>query len=290
MTATLAVSPLALAAYLQNVVDGRPMREIARDFACEPSTILRRIRKCEELRDHPEWESILSALEEHRAEADAPPRGLPERRTVLAALGLTAGQARGSFAKELHILRHPSALVLVGEAPRAAITESGEVKGNMPRAVVLAALAFGWLAPHGGSAGRVRKFRITEAAIEAIYEPQMLPPAEGEEKPRGAAKYGPMPNPIEALLRRNQDLITVDHLRTAQRFQLVYLHRESTTADTYAEIARALPPRLLMALDEVCGKGTGFEALEGKMKLPARSAKAIVALALEAVAHTGVAA
>jgi hypothetical protein len=192
----------------------------------------------------------------------------------------------------MQLLRQPSAMVLAGDAPRAAITVDGEVKGSLARPVVLAAIAFGWLEPVGAGGGRVRKFRAGATAIEAAYQPQMMPPeVDGADSPaRRQYKFGHAPNPIEALLRREQDLMTVEHLRIAHRFQLVYLHRETATAEDYAAIARAVPPRLLRVLDEVCGRGTGFQTLERKMKLPARSAKAIVALALEAVDHAGVAA
>lgn len=281
----LAIAPKALSSYLQNVVDGRSMREIAAPEGCEPSTVLRRIRKVEELRDHPEWEKLLAALEESRTNASAPAEPAVSRATILAALGLTAEQTASEFAATLHVLSRSDGLLLAGDMPAAAVTAAGETKTSLRRDVVLAALAFGWLTPIGPTGGKVRQFKSTDTAIECVRAEIAAHPAPSPERRAFLPAPVQRSTPIEALLRQKQDLITLDHLRTARDFQMIYLAREAATADAYAAIMQSLPPRLLTALEEVCGKGTGFEALERKMKLPARSGKAVVAVALEVLAH-----
>jgi len=285
----LAISPEALSAYLQNVVDGRSMREIARPIGCEPSTVMRRIAKCEELREHPEWEALLLALEKERLTATPPADDEITRATILKALGLTADQVASEFASVIHILRRSDGLLLAGDMPSAAATASGETKGTLRRVVALAALAFGWLSPIGSAGGRVRQFKATEAAIECagLEVPCTVPVS--PRAPRAKLPALVRSSPIEALYRTKQDLITVSHLRLAREFQMVYFARQNMTADAYRAIERCIPPRMLTALEEVCGKGTGFEALERMMRLPARSGKAVVAMALEALDHAGLA-
>lgn len=111
-------------------------------------------------------------------------------------------------------------------------------------------------------------------------------------EPGGKCKrYCPEDSPIVILMRRKgQRLVTADHLRAAQAFEVIYNTRQGFNAGTYAAICKALPPRLVQVLDEVCGKRTGLEALEARMKLPARSGKAVLAMALDAFMHAGVAA
>lgn len=284
----LAIPPLTLSAYLQNVVCGRSMREIAASLDCEPSTVLRRIRRCEELRDHPEWETVLEALEGYRE--NWPEKFLIGRKHILAALGLTAGEVSAAFAPHLPLLHMPGTTILVGDFPTAAIMHRDEVKAKVDRNLSLAALAFGWIAVKDTGTGKVRKFEPTPG-VRDILTPEIDHPGP-EPKPGGRRKrYCPEDSPIVTLMRRkDQQLVTADHLRAAQAFEAIYNTRTGFNAETYKAICKALPPRLVTVLDEVCGKHTGLETLESHMKLPARSGKAVLAMALDAFMHAGLAA
>jgi hypothetical protein len=288
----LAIAPEALAAYLQNVVDGRPMRDIARAAGCNASTILRRIRRCEELREHPEWDAVLSALESARQRSTDPARTPVTRAGVLAALGLSAAQVASDFAGRMHILSRPDAALLAGDLPQVAIVAGGETRATMRRDVTLAALAFGWIKPAGPGTGRVRRFIATDDAIESVRH-DLAPDPEPDSRSgpqRRLMRYSRQPSPLEAMLGRKQNTINADHLRIAQEFQAIYCARETVAADAWCAVVAAMAPRLLTALEDVCGEGTGLEALEQKLRIPQRSGKAVVALALEAFAHAGAAA
>jgi len=281
----LAIAPEAISAYLQNVVDGCSMRKIARAMKCEASTALRRIRVCEELREHREWDALFTALEVHHEAEDTPHLELLNRGSICTALGITARHVGIEFAAHMDALVKPGSMVLAGDMTHVAVLEAAKtMPRTMARAVMLAALAFGWITPIGDGARRVRKFTLTDAALETMSASQRRALIEAP-KGKSRKRYSPPRSPLEMVLSRSQDLITPDHLHAAQSFQLTYITRETATAGEYRAITKALPQRLLTALVEVCGEGTGLEAMERKMGLPSRSGKAVVAIALEVLSH-----
>ena len=285
MNSSLAVSPNILAAYFLNILDGKSMREIGRLQDCQASTVLRRIRKCEDLREHPEWDALLSALEDHQEDTGQSLSAHLTRETILAALKLKAADIAKEFPPQLQLLQQADSLLLVGDMPGAAVTVAGEVRGKMRRSVALAGLAFGWLVPVGAISGKVRQFKPTPSAIECTGRDFVSTSPKRSKRSSSAQAW--RSSSLDILYRQNSGLITADHMRIARDFQMIYLGRQDVTGDVYSVVRQRLAPRLLTALEEVCGKSTGFEALETMLKLPARSGKAVVALALETLDHTG---
>lgn len=285
MASTLAVSPNVLAAYFLNILDGKSMREIGKLQDCQASTVLRRIRKCEDLREHQEWDALFTALEDHQENTRQSVSAQLSRETVLAALKLDAANLAKEFAPQILLLQQADSLLLVGEMPSAAVMVAGEVRGKMRRSVALAGLAFGWLVPVGAISGKVRQFKPTPSAIECTGRDFVSTSPRRSKRSSSAQAW--RSSPLEMLHRLNHGLITADHLRIARDFQMIYLGRQDVTADVYSVVRQSLAPRLLNALEEVCGKSTGFEAMEEALKIPARSGKAVVALALETLDHTG---
>ncbi len=127
MNTSLAVSPNILAAYFLNILDGKSMREIGRLQNCQASTVLRRIRKCEDLREHPEWDALLSALEDHQENTGQSVSAHLTRETILAALKLNAADIAKEFPPQLQLLQQADSLLLVGDMLSAAVTVAGEV-------------------------------------------------------------------------------------------------------------------------------------------------------------------
>lgn len=271
----LAIPALTLNAYLQNVVCARPMDQIAEALKCHKSTVSRRITHCESLRDHPEWAAVLNALEDSLE--TWPETALPTRRHILAALDLTAEEVRRQIRGHLTLLRAPGTEVLAGDMPMAVILQ-GDHKIRIDKDILLAALAFGWITPKDQGRGQVRKFEITPSALE-VQDSEPAPP----DQPSPRIRYGRAVGPVEAAVRwRKQHILTETHLRAAQDLEIVHATRDGVNAERWRALTQALPPRLVTALEEVCGKHTRFEALEARMGLPARSAKLLVAVALEA--------
>lgn len=134
--------------YLAHTAEGRPLRDIAREVGCHPSTILRQVRKLETLRDDPLVDHVLGA------EAGAAMTNDPGAR------GLDA---------VIDAMRHlcqPRALMIyragVAQAAIVRILGEGEttVLGVVDLGVAAALLPRNWVAPDGGTT--VRRYRSTE--------------------------------------------------------------------------------------------------------------------------------
>ncbi len=287
----LFLSPFALQAYFENVLFGKTMRAIAKIQSCNASTVLNRIRKVEDARDVPELDDLIARIEAYISGQPIPPRGPMLRETVLAALGVNPRELAQSITKVIPVLSRSDAVVLSGDAPRAAIFSQDIARESLLREVFLAAVAFGWLVVTGPTDRRVRRFKLTLRAEEATV---FLNSNAGElvkeapkEKPARRMRMHCV-GPLEACVRRTaQSLITEQHIQIKERFQALYLGRNSVDPGAYEAIRKALPPRMMNVLEEVCGKSTGFEAVEKGMEIPARSAKVLVAAALETLEHAG---
>lgn len=284
MNTSLAVSPNILAAYFLNILDGKSMREIGRLQDCQASTVLRRIRKCEDLREHPEWNTLFTALEDHQEDTGRSISAHLSRETILAALKLNAADIAKEFPPQLQLLQQAESLLLVGGMPSAAVTVSGAVRGKMRRSVALTGLAFGWLVPVGAITGKVRQFKPTPSAIECTGRDFVSTSAQRSK--RSSSTQAWRSSSLEVLHRQNPGLVTANHMRIARDSKMIYLGQHDVTRDVYSVVRQRLAPRLLTALEEVCGKSTGLETLETLLKIPARYGKAVVALALETLDHT----
>ena len=107
-----------LDAYLNHYAQGKSFREIARDLKVQPSTVLRRARRCDEKTDHPEWEYLVQKLADHRtAHGDPGARVNPQE--VLAALNLSDEETRAQTLLISEVCSSTDSYILVGDMPKA---------------------------------------------------------------------------------------------------------------------------------------------------------------------------
>lgn len=284
-TFPLALSADALGVYLAHTCDGRSMREIAAQIRCEPSTVMRRVRRVEDLRDNPEWNEILDALEVARLKADAP-AGPVTGDDILTALDLTPADLGAYLGVALPALGCTGARIVTADAmDTAAVMGADRVLAKLPRAVALAALAFGWLRIEGNPGAKLRQLIPAQTLFDWL-----------DPKPDDPAPMAPAPRrtifgrslPVDRAHNRNPDVVREGERAAAYRFAEIYAMRDAGCAAEFAAIRTRLPHRMVRALELTCGEGGGFEAMERELSLPARSGKAVVSLALETLVHTGV--
>ena len=134
--------------YLAHTADGRPLRDIAREAGCHPSTILRQVRKLELLRDDP---LVDRALAREGAESLA---------------GQTTPARLDAVTEAMRLLCHSRAMMLYrhGVQHAAIVKTVGEgdtvVLGTVDLDVAAALVLRNWVAQDGGSA--LKRYRITD--------------------------------------------------------------------------------------------------------------------------------
>ena len=275
----LAVAPEVLSVYLAHVCDERPMRELARALHMNPTSIMRRVHRVEALREAPEWSEVLDALEAARS-LETPEAVTPA--LVLDVLGVTRAELLAAFVSPLAPLADASAVVATAPGLATAIvTMPGQGEPHrLPRRLVLAAVALGWLRLASPEGARLRTFAPVPAEVEAAL--RAMP--EAERPPRVPA---PAELPAAAVHRRNPELLGRELLAASQSFSLLWELRDGAMAEHYGQLREAMPPRLFRVLERCCGERIGVEALEYDMGLPARSGKVILAAALDVARHSG---
>ncbi|WP_282129375.1 winged helix-turn-helix domain-containing protein [Roseobacter litoralis] len=274
-----ALTPEILNDHLSHIVTGLSMREIARRAGVPASTVTRRLNKVEELRSHPDWDGVITALEGHYQRA---PVTNPGRDFIAAALNTSVARVSADFSQIVPLAMARAAVFMIGEFENAALTKPNRPPLPFSRNSALAGLAFGWLEASGTTNGPVRTFKHTPTIVECTNPPEHTKQVTPKHRP---GRYSENEPPVEALFRRrDQTLITADHVRLSQDFHEVYVMRESLGAPVYDRVSSGLPPRMLNLLNEICGKRIGFEATEKSMNLPARSAKALISFALDCFA------
>lgn len=263
----LALSANVMADYLDNVVRSKGFRELARASRVPPSTPLRRARRCEDLRDHPEWDALFSALEVFWAKAETPKMNAS---AVLAALHLTKSGLEHNIQERRRSLMAPDATIVTSdEFPSAVILDrDGCRAGTLDRAHVLAALAFGWVTPIGETSGRVRRFAVTKK----------IPLERALTTSRGRVRYH-RERPLEGMFRRKGNPFDPARKQAARDFEILYA--QGTDSPEYQAIQSALPPSLLRPLEAICAGDMGVEDFEKQEGWPTRSGKAILAVALD---------
>lgn len=275
-------------AYLGHVIEGQSLGFLAAKDGNHRSTQLRRVRRIEDLRDNPEWDSIVTQLVTYRRNRSVPSTDPVTRDTICAAFGVTLTELHAAFSATAQNLVCRGYFLAIGSLPKAAVIKDEVVILTVNRELALAALAVGWIMPDG-KGGKVRKYTATKAISECFSVPSFTrdePRSPVGDVHRQTAFHLRRLTPLEFLLTRtSQGPITSDHIRLSQEFHQIYLMRDTAMAVAFSEIKQALPPRTLKILVEVCGKNTGFVAVEKEMELPARSAKAIIAFALDAYDH-----
>lgn len=152
----------AAASYLAHVVEGRSIRSIAQKTNVHPSTIMRRIRKIEGMRDDPVLDQYLS----HAPRVAPTPKPVPKPKTSDPVLG----------APEKVLLRRLSetgAMLVVSRGMEKAVVLRTTRDGDQTRTAVLdaelagAAVLRDWIRPTR-TGGKVSCYKITDAGRMAL--------------------------------------------------------------------------------------------------------------------------
>ena len=155
-----------VAAYLDHVETGRPIRAIAREAGAHASTVLRSIRRFESRRDDPLVDEALEALApSRRVEPDAG-RSAP-------AVVLDRARVEGEARTILPLLLPQGAVLAVAEdLDRAVVVREGvdgrpDRHGVVERAMARAFALKGWIGCEG-PVGRVARYGLTTAGRSAL--------------------------------------------------------------------------------------------------------------------------
>lgn len=305
--------------YLAHTADGRPLREIAREAGCHPSTILRQVRKLETLRDDPLVDRVLGGCP-----AD------PENPAARSA-GMDA------VTEAMRLLCQSRAMMLYRDGVRqAAIVKTlGEgdtiVLGAVDLDVAAALVLRNWIAPEGGTA--LKRYRITDegrgilprlvAARDArAARPQdegqsLFPMSEPDRRSRDRSlSNGPgFESPLSVLARRRgpdgKPFLPADFVAAGDRLhedfaiagfaksdllgwdrpealQHLYARTEQITdirrceaVDRTLDAVRDLGPGLSEVVLRCCCLREGLEATEKRLGWSARSGKVVLRIALQ---------
>lgn len=275
-----------LTTYLRNVVDGVPMRELARQLDVEPSTISRRVKRVEEMREWPEWDVVLDQLALVTC-----PEGVTEE-AVLTAMGVDREDAETSFLAASVVMSQTGAVLAVTDAPGACVFMDGEVAHRVSKRLATTWLALEWVKEHLN--GKVRRYVISGryGRPEPAEEPRAV-------SGRPYARY--TTETTENIARMRQMRVGAKQSRfgfTADQVALaIDLTTLMTTAEARGKDSAAL--RRVVKLKEQLGEdlfnviydflhaGAGFEAIEKRRGYPARSAKVLLGVALDQITHFG---
>ena len=134
--------------YLAHTTDGRPLRDIAREAGCHPSTILRRVRKLETLRDDPLVDRVLGG-------EDSEP---VERELTTANMDFVIDAMRQLSQSRAMLLYRD------GVVQAAVVKTIGEgetvILGAVCLDVAAALVLRNWIAPDGGAV--IKRYRVTD--------------------------------------------------------------------------------------------------------------------------------
>ncbi|AKQ75823.1 ATPase [Roseobacter phage RDJL Phi 2] len=296
------LNPRAIEAYILHTVDSMPMREIARRFDREPSTILRQIRRVEDLRDNPDWGVILTKLAEYWDRKEP-----IDRSVTYEALGTNTVDVTMEMQRNLLLLVQDEALVGVTDGCMAGVFVDNEVMRRTERLVALA-----WIATGGlilvRSSSRVRRYKVTDRALtevpekpivkgkvenlQVVQEPEPSKPVAHKQRyTRQAWGNEPIDKLIQ-LSRRNSINITSNEIATAQTLRNLMHQAEldgkgSPTLMLIVELEKRLGKEMFDLLYEFLHRNRGLEQIEKDFVWPARSAKVVLMVALQQVNHFG---
>lgn len=201
--------------YLEHTVAQVPIRELARRDDCHPSTILRQIRRMEQLREDPLVDGALEALSIHHQSGPGKRRSALEKETP----------EQDDVARCLTLLSQPSAVLVAGRdmAKAVIVRDMGkEVQTSIINRQVAEMLALkDWIGCF--ASGQVFRYRITKEGRSALAEYLAATEAHrrqreesltqsgltgvvGQRSRQGSegarrARYGPQDTPLQTLAR-----------------------------------------------------------------------------------------
>lgn len=164
--------PLAHCLYLDHVEGGAALRELARRTGTHPSTVLRRVRRCEARRDDPLVDEALEALAAghsphpaDRQDEDTLPMMTARFRSTPALPD--ADTLEREARRILRRLAEPDAVLAVAaDLDKAAVMRGDHRLATVDRAVAQAFALKDWITP--GRSGRVTLYRLSAAGRSAL--------------------------------------------------------------------------------------------------------------------------
>lgn len=260
--------PKSARVYLQHVVDGVPIRAIAREMDCHASTVLRMVRRCEQLRDDPLIDHALKRLGRQRTGAKSP--GFTSGANTMSKSNLDTVPDQNVISSEarrvLRRMSEPGACLAVAQGMEKAVVVRETGDGQTVRTAVIdtaiaEALALkGWI--EAKVTGKVARYFIKPAGRVALRDLLLelnTPEAAPETDTRGM-RYGVQETPLMMLARRRdkdgQVFLTPDLVHAGERlredFELAQL-----TSDSESALAELMgqPTAPTLAQADVVGSG-----------------------------------
>jgi len=295
------LNPQAIEAYILHTVDSVPMREVACKYGRGPSAILHQVHKIEGLQDNPDWDIILNKLADYwdrKAELD--------RTVVCKALGTNTVAVMQELQRNLPLLVRDDAIVAITDGCMAGIFVDNEVMRRTERLTALAWIATGWLILVRSSS-RVRRYQVTDRALEEVPEkpivkevdvspaPRPKPQAPNKSRQYTRQAWGNEPIDRLRLMKRkanNSLKVTDKEISTAQALRFLMHQAEldgkgSSTLMLVVEMEKRLGKEMFNLLYDFLHRNRGLEQIEKDYSWPARSAKVVLLVALQQVDHFG---
>lgn len=274
--------------YIVHTVRGVAMRELARAQDLEPSTIMRRIRRVEDLREWPEWDILLDRL------AELPDLQVVDDAAVLRATGQDLETVTEHLLAASTALAQEGATIAVADAPTSCVFFEGEVVSRVPREVVVTWLGLGWIKTHE-MGPRVNRYVVTDRrAIGVVEKPRSEP------RPSPRAPYSRLTDPGNDNIQKLMSMrpgskgsrfgYSQDHVNLAMdvRTQMVLAEAKGVGSGELKRVVRmreTLGEDMFEVLYAFLHAGHGFERIEKDRGYPARSCKILLRVALDQVRH-----
>ena len=283
-------TPVTAKHYLAHTVEGRSLRELAREAGCHPSTIMRQVRKIEQMRDDPLVDAALNALGARSADTD----------DTQGAVELSRQELR-----ILTRLTERGAMLAIGEGMDKAVVVRELETGHVTRTAVIDVSAAESMALSGlitaHVIGKISRYTITTAGRTYVQSA-----SDHDEEARRL--HAPDP-PVIALSRRRdkngETFLTTEHVKIAERIRedyeiaaltdpqlshWSYVQKNIEQADQFdftlsrdrlIAILSRLGPSMGEAIYRCCCRLEGLESLEQRKFWSARSGKIVLRIALE---------
>ena len=209
--------PDAVQMYLAHTVDGEPIRAVARRLNCHASTVLRKIRRFESLRDDPLIDHALQRLGRQRTEAACLERETGDLAVTMTAQSIVSNLSDQEITSEakrvLRRLSEPGACLAVAQGMDKAVVVREAAGGQTVRTSVVdtsvaEAMALkDWIGASGS--GRVARYHLKPAGRAALkkilaeceQEAANARDSDPSDTP-GRTRYGVADSPLLTLSRR----------------------------------------------------------------------------------------
>lgn len=233
--------PASVKTYLAHLEGGDSLRHIARTRGVHASTILRQVRRTEELRDDPLADAALSTLEKRLRRATPARLGREETRMSLVEKDLDEERLKRDMLRALKALSEPKALLVIAEGVEDAVIVVNDDGDRPVRRAVISRDVAEVMALREVIEGRM-KGRLGRYAITAHGRAELNKLMAGAEsarlaRPEESAARGPAPRkarrrtagveaPLRVLARRKrrdgEAFLSADLVAAAERFHESY--------------------------------------------------------------------